>query len=217
MFTSLRTRLALPAVLLLAALMLPMSASAHERRTIAGGKYDVVVGWELEPAWVDLRNAALIRVFKGGSNPAEPIEGVDRTLKVQIRQGATTKEFTLRAASGQPGTYVTEVLPTRTGDYQFSFVGTINGDQINERFDSADGKFDSIKPATEIQFPVALPDPASSITAVQQAQSEAQSARTLAYLGIGVGVLGLVAGAAAWATRPRAPGIVTGRSAAERP
>ncbi len=52
MFSTFRTRMALPAVFLLAALVLPMSASAHERRTIAGGKYDVVVGWELEPAWV---------------------------------------------------------------------------------------------------------------------------------------------------------------------
>jgi hypothetical protein len=30
-------------------LALPSAALAHERRTIAGGKYDVTVGWDGEP------------------------------------------------------------------------------------------------------------------------------------------------------------------------
>jgi hypothetical protein len=44
---------ALPAVVLLAAFLVPTGALAHERRTIGGGKYDVVVGWDVEPAYQD--------------------------------------------------------------------------------------------------------------------------------------------------------------------
>jgi hypothetical protein len=193
-----------PALLLMALFALPGSALAHERRTIGNGKYDVVVGWDVEPAYQSLKNAASIRISQAGSNPAVPIEGADKTLKVQIRQGATTREFPLRTVFGQQGYYVADIVPTREGDYQWTFVGSINGDQINEKFDTADGKFNAVEPITGLQFPVSSADVGQAATAaVSSAQSEAQSARTLAFVGIGVGVLGLLVAAGALVSRSR--------------
>jgi len=100
---------------------------------------------------------------------------------------------------------VADILPTRDGEYQWIFTGSINGDAVNETFDTADGKFNKVEPQTALQFPVALPEPAQGAAAVQAAQADAASARTLAYVGIAAGVLGIIAGAAAWLTRPRAP------------
>jgi hypothetical protein len=195
-----------PALLLMALFALPASALAHERRTIGNGKYDVVVGWDVEPAYQSLKNAASIRISQAGSNPAVPIEGADKTLKVQIRQGATTREFPLRTVFGQPGYYVADIVPTREGDYQWTFVGSINEDQINEKFDTADGKFNGVEPITSLQFPVSSADVGQAATlAVSSAQSEAQSARMLAFVGIGVGVLGLLVAAGAFVSRSRAP------------
>src|SRR4051812_41272206 len=102
------------AVLLVA---LPATALAHERRTVAGGKYDVVVGWDVEPAYQGQKNGAGIRISQAATSPAVPVEGADRTLRVQIRQGAQTKEFPLRAVFGQPGYYLADIIPTRAGDY----------------------------------------------------------------------------------------------------
>jgi hypothetical protein len=192
-----------PAALLLGALLVPGSALAHERRTIGGGKYDVTVGWDVEPAYQNLKNAASIRIVQAGTDT--PIGGADKTLKVQIRQGAATKDFPLRAVFGRNGYYVADLVPTREGDYVWTFTGTIGSDQVNEKFDSADGKFDKVDPQTALQFPVALPDTAQNATALQAAQAEVQSTRTLAYVGIGIGVLGLLAGAGAWLARPRPP------------
>ena len=200
----LRTFGVLAAALLLVALIAPTAALAHERRTIGNGKYDVTVGWDVEPAYAGLKNGASIRIAQAGSSPPVPVEGADKTLKVQIRQGATTKEFPLRAVFGQAGYYVADIVPTRDGDYQLTFTGTIDGDQINERFDTADGKFDKVNPATALEFPQALPDPAQTSAAVAAAQADAQSARTLAMVGIGVGLLGLLAAIGAWLSRPRA-------------
>ncbi|MBV8718643.1 MAG: hypothetical protein JO318_09105 [Chloroflexi bacterium] len=188
-------------VLLLVLLVLPGSALAHERRTIANGKYDVVVGWDVEPTYADMQNGASIRIMQAGTTT--PVTGADKTLKLNIRQGASTKQFSLRAVFGQDGYYIADIVPTRVGDYQWIFTGTINGDQVNETFDTADGKFDAVAAPSALQFPLALPDPAQSGADVQAAQADAQSARTLAYVGIAVGVLGLLVGASAWLIRPR--------------
>jgi hypothetical protein len=200
----------LAAVVVLVAV--PTVALAHERRTLGGGKYDVVVGWDSEPPYVNQRNAAGIRISKAGTNPAQPVTGAEKTLKVQIRQGAQTRTFDLRAAFGQPGYYVADILPTRAGDYQWTFSGTIGPDQVNETFDSADGHFDAVAAGSEVAFPVALPDPEAVTAELQAADASARSAQTLAYLGVGLGVVGCLAAMLLWLTRPRAsPGLLSSR------
>lgn len=195
--------LAATGLLLIAVFVLPGTALAHERRTIGNGNYDVVVGWDVEPTYADLKNAASIRIMQAGTST--PVTGAEKTLKLTIRQGASTREFPLRAAFRQDGFYLADIVPTRVGDYQWIFSGSINGDQVNETFDTADGKFDAVQAPTALQFPAALPDPAQSGATVQSAQSDAQNARTLAYVGIAVGVLGLLSGVGAWLFRPHTP------------
>jgi hypothetical protein len=194
----------------------PGSALAHERRTVANGKYDVVVGWDAEPAYADIKNGAGIRIMNAGTTT--PVTGAEKTLKLSIRQGANTRDFPLKAVFGQDGYYVADLLPTRDGDYQWIFSGNINGDQVNETFDTADGKFDKVEPQTALQFPLALGDPAQTTSAIQAAQADAQNARMLAYVGIAIGVLGVLAGIGAWLSRPRVPTAATpmSRPASER-
>jgi hypothetical protein len=190
-------------LLLLGLLVVPSTALAHERRTIGHGNYDVVVGWDQEPSYVGLKNGASIRISQAGSDPAVPVEGADKTLKVHIRQGATIKEFPLRAVFGQPGYYMADIVPTRAGDYQWVFVGTLNGHPIGETFDTADGKFDVVRAASALEFPVSSPDPAQATADMASAQAAAQGARTLALVGIGVGALGLLVAIGVWLMRPR--------------
>jgi hypothetical protein len=190
---------------LLALVALPPSALAHERRTIGNGKFEVVVGWDMEPAYQGQKNGASIRIAQAGSNPAVPVEGAENTLKVRIRQAATTREFPLRAVSGQKGYYVADILPTREGEYQWTFVGTINGEAINDTFDTADGKFNKVESLSNLEFPSqTVPDPA-----VQAAQTTAQTARTIALLGAGLALAAMLVGVARL-RRPRriAPIIV---------
>src|SRR5437016_9125066 len=117
---------ALSGVAFIALFLTPGTVFAHERRTIANGKYDVVVGWDVEPAYVNMKNAASIRIMDAGTT--NPVAGADKTLKVQIRQGASTQAFALRAVFGQNGYYVADILPTRDGEYQWIFTGAINSD-----------------------------------------------------------------------------------------
>jgi hypothetical protein len=213
----LKTRIAAIAsvAMVLALLSAPSVTLAHERRTVANGKYDVVVGWDVEPAYVAQKNAASIRISRAGTNPAEPVAGAEKTLKVDIRQGAQTKTFDLRAVFGQPGYYVADILPTRDGDFVWTFTGSIGDDQVNEKFDTADGKFNAVQATAALQFPISVPDPAQTAADVQSAKAAAQTAQTAAMIGIGVGVLALLVAVAVWLTRPRADSVrVSARRAA---
>jgi hypothetical protein len=189
--------------LLLALFALPASASAHERRTIGNGKYDVSVGWDIEPTFVGLKNSASIRISQAGSDPPVPVDGVEKTLKVRIQQGAAAKVFPLTAVFGQAGYYVADLVPTREGDYVWTFTGMINDDAINETFDTADGKIDSVQPISALEFPLTPTDAAQESQAVAAAQADAQTSRTLALVGIGVGILGVLGVFGVWLTRQR--------------
>jgi hypothetical protein len=99
-----------------------------------------------------------------------PVEGVEKTLRVQIRQGSDVREFPLRSVFGQKGYYVAHIVPTRAGAYQWTFVGDINGEPVNDVFDTADGKFNGIEPIGELQFPVVIGDTTQAARAAQVGQ-----------------------------------------------
>lgn len=202
---------------LLALLATPALTLAHERRTIDSGKYDVVVGWDTEPAFVNQHNAAGIRISKAGTNPAQPVTDADKSLQLTIQQGSQTQQFPLRAVFGQPGYYVADIVPTRAGDYVWTLSGTLGGDQVTEKFDSADGKFDSVTAASGIEFPIAAPDPDQVNAQLQAAEATTQRALTVAYIGAGLGLLGCILAIVAWLSRPRSrTGVLSSRDAAVR-
>jgi hypothetical protein len=202
---------------LLALVVLPTLTFAHERRTIGGGKYDVVVGWDTEPAFVNQRNAAGIRISKAGTNPAQPVTDAESTLQLQIREGSQTRQFQLRPVFGQPGYYLADVVPTRAGDYVWTFSGSIGADQVNEAFDSANGKFDAVTSSSGIEFPVAAPDPDQVSAELQSADAVAQRALMVAYIGAGLGALGCIAAMVMWLSRPRQrASVLSSRDAAVR-
>jgi hypothetical protein len=218
-FKKSRFAAAIAAGVVLVAVALPGIALAHERRTIGNGKYDVVVGWSGEPAYVGQKNTATIRIMNAGTTT--PVTGAEKTLKLAIRQGANTQPFQLTPVFGQDGFYQADIVPTRVGDYQWIFSGTIGDATINETFDTADGKFNGVEPINALQFPVQIGDPVQNATAVQAAQSDAQSARTFGMIGIAAGVIGLLVGLVAVGLamrRAQAPVVssATARPASER-
>lgn len=195
-----RLTLAFAAVLtLLLIIAAPGIVRAHEKRTIAG-KYDVTVGWDKEPTLVGQLNAASILITRTGTT--EAVKGVDQTLKIRIAFGGNfPKEFTLHSVAGQDGYYVADLMPTEAGSYIFTFVGDIEGNPVNERFESGPNTFDDVVSLDTYQFPKTIPDSLTLANEVKAAQDDADSLRVLAIAGIVLGVLGIVVGGAALLTR----------------
>jgi hypothetical protein len=155
-------------------LILVSVVSAHERRTIGGGKYDVEVGWLNEPTVVKQANGATIEIKKAGTEDA--VTGVEKTLKVQIAAGGKDEgTFDLHTVSGKPGLYAADYTPPVTGSYIFTFTGTIEGTTINERFESGPGRFDDAITAEEAAKITPQPDEDNAATEASTAVSIAPS------------------------------------------
>ena len=165
---------------------------AHDCRTLVDGDYDVAVGWESEPVIQGQKNAASIRVMRANTNRPQPIEGISETLKVRVDQGTEAREFPLRTVDGQPGYFVADFIPTRAGDYRFTFVGEIEGHPVNETFDSANGPFGSVRSAADMEFPVRAAEMPSAALAAGKPRVTTQNARVLAATGLGIGAVGLI-------------------------
>ena len=106
---------------------------------------------------------------------------------------AARREFPLRAVYGAPGSYIADFVPTRTGSYIFTFTGTIEGNSINERFESGPGRFDEVRAITAIQFPEPLPSSAELQQELAVARAAIGTAQALAFGGLGAGAIAVLA------------------------
>ena len=145
------------------------------------------------------------------------VTGLENTLQVEVTHvpSGATRPMRLHAFSGDPGHYKSEFIPTSTGQFVFHLIGTIEGKQIDERFESGVGTFDDVQPATAIQFPESAAsfrelesavrgalesaqqaqDTALAVeAAADSAQSGASTATTLAIVGMAMGATGIVVG-----------------------
>jgi hypothetical protein len=158
-----KARLAVLIVGLMLVLAVGIPAAAHEHRTV--GSYSIELGWRNEPAYTGLFNGPEVFIHEaapadataepGSDEEAEgaPVTGAEDTLKLEVSFGGKTKVLKLRAAWRDPGHYVADLIPTQPGDYTFHLTGTIGDTTIDETFTSADGKFGSVEPISDIQFP----------------------------------------------------------------
>ena len=145
--------------LLLVGIVAPGEASAHERRDLAGGKYRAVVGFLTEPAYegepngLDLTVTSLTEKTADGKD--KPVEGLQDTLKAQVivGGGAKTLDLALSPVFNQPGKYAGRFQPTKSGQYQFRVYGQIEGQPIDERFESGPGRFNDVESLAPRQFP----------------------------------------------------------------
>jgi len=139
----------------------PLAVSAHERRVIADGRYQVVIGFIDEPAFTGEKNGLVLRVSElseatpGAGEEAEgvPVEGLEETVHAEVVFGDQSMELPLDPAFGEPGAYESVFFPTEAGDYTFRLFGTIGDAEIDESFTSSPEGFDSVQDPEPLQFP----------------------------------------------------------------
>jgi hypothetical protein len=186
-------------------------AIAHTTKDV--GAYTFTVGWGSEPTYAGQQNSVQLLLYDKASG--KPILDLGDTLTVTVvyadkqAEFPLTPEFDAEEGLGTPGDYRAWFFPTAPGDYTFHFTGTIGAQKVDESFTSGPTTFSTVEESTAAQFPVKAP------TNVQLSQrmdaelsrlateSQVSSARTMAIVGIVLGVIGIAIAAFAL-TRKRA-------------
>jgi hypothetical protein len=218
-----KRRFALGTIALLTALVVLVltttSAFAHERRLVAG-KYAFVVGFLDEPAYANFKNGLDLTICNGtecqstvqngASVLSNPMEGLEKTLKVEVSMGGLAPlALTLEPRFRAPGKYNAYFEPTKVGDYTFHIFGTIGPDAIDEKFTSSPTGFSAVEQVKT--YPSTSSDSTTTdVTALknqaQTAQNNATTATTIGIVGVVLGVLGLAVAGFALARKPKIAG-----------
>jgi hypothetical protein len=164
-------------------------AAAHETRNV--GPYRFVVGWLEEPAFAGITNAVSLVVTDTRIAPPKAMEGLEKTLTVDVFQGGSTTPFSpaFRARFGAPGSYAADIIPTRDGGYRFVIKGKIESLDINEVFESGPGRFDDVKPVSALQYPDKVPTGAELSRSLDDIRSTAEQMRLIAIAALVLGVI----------------------------
>ena len=165
-------------------------ALGHERRNI--GPYTFVVGWIVEPAYVNNMNALDLTVTE--TQGAKAVEGLEKTLQAEVIVGGAAKTMTLKLAArfGLPGKYQGQLLPTKTGDYSFHIFGNVGATKVDEKFESGPNTFGGIESADALQFPDKIVSNADLAARLDQLQTLVIAGIVLAGLALIASVGGLV-------------------------
>ena len=216
-----------------ASFLLPNSVFAHQQEVFKIGDktYSFEIGSLTEPAVVDYMNGMFLSVsldsgeaeeeedHHGGENA---VEGLEKTLKVEVSAGDRKKQIELQPIREQKGQYQALFIPTVQTTLTYRLFGTINNVPVDLSFtcnaaghplaeeDRAPmqmgekvtrilkkGAFGCPQGKAELGFP----EPASSLYDLQSVQSK--SGIDLGIVGLVTGVLGLVAGIGAWIKKSR--------------
>jgi hypothetical protein len=95
--------------------MLVVPAAAHQRQLLQIGTTDylVIIGFLHEPVFTgDKSGVDLAVLVPDPANPTDsraqnvkPVEGLEKTLRVEVKAGPQSRDFELKPAFRQPGRY----------------------------------------------------------------------------------------------------------------
>jgi hypothetical protein len=112
-------------------------ALAHQRQLLQVGPADylLVVGSLDEPVFTgDKSGVDLTVLVPDAANPMDsraekvkPVEGLEKTLKVEVKAGPHARVFELEPRFRAPGRYDAVFYPTVATTYSYRLFGTING------------------------------------------------------------------------------------------
>jgi hypothetical protein len=127
-----------------ALLLWPGAVQSHQRQLLQVGPSDylVVIGSLNEPIYTgDKTGVDLTVLVPDPADPMDsraknvkPVEGLEKTLKVEIKAGPHARVFELYPRFREPGKYDAVYYPTVATTYSYRVFGTVNGAPFDVTF-----------------------------------------------------------------------------------
>lgn len=206
-------RMALLAGCMAAVVVVPATAAfAHAESDV--GPYTVAIGFGTEPAYVGFPNSVEVIILQtsSGKGVLTAADTIDAT--VAFGSSAPLSVSLLpnfdEDSGGSPGDYRGAFVPTQPGKYTIHVSGKIGSTPIDKTFTSSPTTFDTVTDPATIEYPTQNPTvtelsakldreiarvQSDSAAQVRTAEDNASSAKTLAVVGIALGIIGLGVGA----------------------
>ena len=128
------------------------------------------------------------------------VTGLASTLQVEVAHLPTSasRVMPLSERFDAPGHYLAEFIPTAPGDYRMRFFGSIEGDPIDESFESGPDTFDTVIASDAIQFPVVLESnreiqnaAQGALDSIQELETDLGTTSSTASISMIVGIIGI--------------------------
>jgi hypothetical protein len=162
-------------------------ALAHGETQVEG--YDIEIGWHIEPAYQGAPNG--LDLFVHNSETGEPVNGLEKTLQVELIYGSQNRELEIYPQFEQDGAYTADVIPTRAGDYTWHVWGAIEGHAVDFEMTSGPDTFEPVVSRTDASFPEAEPSTSEAVQSAQTATLIGAAGVLFGMVGIVLGVIGM--------------------------
>ena len=166
----------------------------------------VVMSGTLSPVTTDMTaqmGGDTMSVANESGATGDRVRGLASNLQVEISHLPTSvsRVLSLTELVNDPGHYVAEFVPTAPGDYRVRFFGSIEGNAIDETFDSGPDTYDTVIASDAIQFPVVLESnheiqnaTRGALDAVQDLETDLEVTSSDASNSMIIGIAGIVFG-----------------------
>ena len=125
-------------------LALPSLAQSHQRQLLHVGQTDylLVIGSLNEPVYTgDKTGVDLTVLIPDAADPMDsraanvkPVEGLEKTIKVEVKAGPHARVFELEPRFREPGKYDAVFYPTVATTYSYRVFGTVSGTPFDVTF-----------------------------------------------------------------------------------
>ena len=192
-------------VALLCAALAAFAAPAMAHEVATAGDLALEVGWGTEPAYAGQMNS--IQLIVTHKADGDPINDPGARLTAAVSYGDQQQEFALTptydaaAGTGTPGEYAALIIPTAPGDYTFRIAGTVERVKVDVKVTSSPKTFSPVEDAAAAQFPMKVPGTDQialrldkelpRLATADGVSSEVSTAKTIGYVGIAVGAVGV--------------------------
>lgn len=136
-------------------------AEAHITKVY--GNYLVQVGWDNEPVYTGLPNAAQVTVKKGSGDSAQPVINALKDMQISVKYGGVTKPLDFLPSSTVDGQYNAVLIPTRVGTYSLVLKGNVENQAIDDEI-----PLDDVASVDSLNFPPSSGSSSSDTTNMGQ-------------------------------------------------
>jgi hypothetical protein len=139
-------------------------AEAHITKVF--GNYLVQVGWDNEPVYTGLVNAAQVTIKKGSGDSAKPVINALKNMQISVKYGGVSKPLDFLPSSTVDGQYHAPLIPTRVGTYSLVFKGTVEDQAIDTEI-----ALDDVASVDALNFPSSTSSSSDNSASVGQISS----------------------------------------------